>query len=241
MKHRAETKPGREGDAEGKQSRWTWIIPLGLLILLTALYFAWPPFETFIDEAISVLSTGERTKVEPWVKSFGSWGYAVILALILLQTVLAFLPSIVTMAVSVLAYGPVVGGLLAWGGLLVAACLGYGIGRSLGPVTVDRLIGREAEEKVSGFVERHGAWAVVAARLSPVLSTDAVSFVAGLVKMRFFRFLLATAGGTLPLIALIGFLASDGDRLKTGLIVLSVASVVSFAGYLVYVRVKGEG
>ena len=225
----------RSGE-ERRQGTWTWVVPLGILAGLVGLYFVWPDFQSFINKAYNVLASGEQQRVEAWVSSFGAWGFAAILALMLLQTVLAFLPSLLPMVVSVLSYGPVMGGVLAWAGLQVAACLGYGIGRSVGPVTVDRLIGSEAERKVERFVDRYGVWAIVAARISPVLSTDAVSIVAGLVKMSFLRFIVATAVGTLPLAVAVAWLGADISRLKTGLIVISAASLAIFIGYVVYDR-----
>ena len=57
-----------------------------------------------------------------------------------------FLPSVVMMVVS---GGPFVGGLITWGGLLLAATLGYGIGSILGVATVDRLLGSKTEDKAS--------------------------------------------------------------------------------------------
>lgn len=220
------------------QSKWTWIVPLVMLVLLVGLYFVWSGFQTFIDEAYDVLSSGEQAQIQAWVDGFGGWGFAIIIALMLLQTLIPFLPSLAIMVVAVLAYGPVFGGLLAWGGLLLAASLGYGIGRAFGPVTVDRLIGTKAEQKVEEIVERYGVWAIIAARISPILSTDAISIVAGLVKMSFWRFLLATAAGILPLTILIAWLGSDISRLQTGLLWISVISVVVFAGYVVYDRRK---
>ena len=230
-----------ERRAERPASRWTWAVPLGLAALLAGLYFVWPGYQSFVDEAYRVLGSGDRARVEEWVKGFGAWGFAVILALMFMQTVLAFLPSLVTMVVAVLAYGPVAGGALAWGGMLLTACFGYGIGRSLGPVTVDRLLGTKTERKMARFVDRYGVWAVIAARISPVFSTDAVSFAAGMAKMRFASFVLATAVGTLPLAGLVAYLGADIDRLKTGLIWVSVASLAVFVAYVAYDRRRRSG
>lgn len=221
--------------ASGK-SRATWIIPLLLLGSLAALYFLWPDFNRVVAEGYRVLTSEDEQRVESWVSGFGAYGYLAILGLMLLQTIVAFLPSILPMVIAVLAYGPFLGGALAWGGLMVAATLGYGIGRAFGPVTVDRMLGHETEQKVERMVERYGLWAIIAARISPVLSTDAVSIVAGLVKMSFPRFLLATGAGTIPLTILIAILGADIQRLKTGLIVISAVSVAIFVGYVIYDR-----
>lgn len=221
---------------ERAQSKWTWIIPLGVLAVLVGTYFLWPGFQTFADEGYDVLASEDQERVEQWVNGYGPWGFAVIFALMAMQTLIPILPSILAMVAAVLAYGPFLGGVIAWGGMLLAASLGYGIGRSVGPVTVDRLIGSDTEQKVERFVERYGLWAVIAARVSPVLSTDAVSIVAGLVTMGFWRFLLATAIGTLPLTILIAILGADIERLKTGLVWVSVASLALFVGYVLYDR-----
>jgi uncharacterized membrane protein YdjX (TVP38/TMEM64 family) len=218
------------------QSRLTWLVPLGVIAALLLAYFVWPGFRSLVDEAYRVVTSGDRAQLEAWVSGFGAWGPALIYALMVAQTLLAFIPSLLVTVVPVLAYGPLWGGLLAWSGLLLAALVAYGIGRSLGPVTVERLIGHKTERQIEGFVERYGIWGVVAARISPALSTDAVSFVAGLVKMRLWRFALATAVGTLPLVVLVAFLGSDLERLRGGLIWVSVLSLGAFVLYVVWDR-----
>jgi uncharacterized membrane protein YdjX (TVP38/TMEM64 family) len=203
---------------------------------LVLLYFAWPSFQSFVNEAVAVLTSGDRQRTQAWVQGFGVWGYVVVLFLMIFQAVLAVVPSLLMMVVAVLAYGPVWGGVLAWGGLLLAASVSYGIGRALGPVTVDRLVGETTEKKISGFVEHYGLWAIIAARVSPVISTDAVSFVAGLVSMGYVRFIAATAVGTLPLTILVAWLGADIDRLESGLIWVSVVSLAAFLAYVLYDR-----
>ena len=224
----------REQGESRDQSKWVWGLPLVLVALLAVLYFVWPTFHSFVGEAYQVLSSGRQERIETWVSQFGAWSFAVVLGLMLLQTVLAFLPSVATMVVAVVAFGPWVGGLLAWGGLLLAATLGYSIGRSFGVASVDRLIGAKTERKVEDFLERYGIWAIIAARLSPVFSTDAVSIAAGLARMKFLPFLAATAAGTLPLTVLVAWLGADISRLKNGLVWISIASLAIFVAYVVY-------
>lgn len=224
-----------------RQSSWTWIIPIALLAILVGLYFIWPAYEGFVEDGYAALASGSQDRVQEWVSGFGGWSFAVLIALMLMQTVLAFLPSLLIMVVAVLAFGPILGGLLAWGGLLLAACLGYGIGYSVGQVTVDRLLGHQTEQKMERLVDRYGIWAIIAARISPVMSTDAVSMIAGLASMRFLPFVLATAIGTLPLTALVSWLGADVERLQTGLVWIAVISAATFVGYVVYDRRKHGG
>lgn len=216
------------------RSRWTWLVPIGLLAVLVGLYFVAPGYREFVDRAYRLISSGESERLRDWVQGFGFWGPLLIFVMMLAQTLLAFIPSLLLLVVAVLAYGPLWGFLLAWAGLLLAAVMAYFIGRALGPVTVARLIGREAEKRIGSYVERYGMWGIIAARISPVLSNDAVSFAAGLLRMNFFRFALATSLGILPLTALVAFLGEDIDRLKSALIWISVVSLFAFVLWVVY-------
>ena len=220
--------------------RWTWAVPLLLVVGIAAAWFLWPGFREFAGQAYEVLASENRQRIEAWVRQYGPWGFIVIYALMIMQTVVPVLPSVVAMVVAVLAFGPWVGGLVAWTGMLLAASLGYLIGRAFGPVTVDRLLGGKARQNLSDTVDRYGLWAVIAARVSPVLSTDAISIVAGLVGLKFWKFLIATAVGTLPLTMLIAFLGEDVERLKSGLIWISVFSIGTFAAWVIYDRRRGK-
>ncbi|MDX1531894.1 MAG: hypothetical protein R3362_10250, partial [Rhodothermales bacterium] len=99
---------------ERTQSKWTWIIPLGMLAALVGAYFLWPGFQAFVDEGYGVLSSEDQERVEQWVSGYGPWGFAVIVALMLMQTLIPLLPSILAMVAAVLAYGPFLGGGIAW-------------------------------------------------------------------------------------------------------------------------------
>jgi uncharacterized membrane protein YdjX (TVP38/TMEM64 family) len=90
-------------------------------------------------------------------------------------------------------------------GIFVASTVGYLLGRGLGPAIIDTFLGAKTQKKVAEQVERYGIWAVVLARISPLISNDAISIVAGIVKMPYSKFILATAGALsrLPYLLLI--------------------------------------
>lgn len=214
------------------KSKFTWLIPVTTLLLLIGLYFVSDSYRNFMTDAYRKLSGGNPEEIQSWVSEFGAWGFAVIAFLMVLQTLIPFLPSLVIMVVSVLGYGPIWGSALAWGGLLLAGSIAYTIGNLLGPSGTVKMIGKNTENKMEDLVDRYGFWGVIAARISPVISTDAVSLVAGIVKMNYFRFITATAIGTLPLIIAIAWLGQDLNRMKPGLIAISVVSLAVFAIYV---------
>jgi uncharacterized membrane protein YdjX (TVP38/TMEM64 family) len=147
---------------------------------------------------------------------------------------LVVIPSLALMVVSVLAYGPFWGTVISLAAIMSASTVGYMVGRRLGLVTVDKLIGSKTEKKIEMYVDRYGFWAVVIARISPFLSNDAISFVGGLMRMGYWKFIMATDLGILPLIIFIAFLGQNIDRLKNGLIWLSIISLIIFVAYVIH-------
>lgn len=217
-----------------KASKLTWIVPLALIVIAVFLYFLWPDYARFVSEAYATLTSNDPDEIGRWVDRYGAWGPAVIMAGMFMQTLLAVIPSMLLMVVAVLAYGPWWGGLLAWTGATLAALLAFGIGRALGVGTVERFLGTRTRRTMEKTIDRYGIAAVIAARIAPLLSTDAVSFVAGLVCMKLSHFLVATAIGTLPLAILIAWLGRDWHRMQTGLAAVSVISIAAIVVYAVY-------
>ncbi|PJJ60817.1 TVP38/TMEM64 family protein [Hymenobacter chitinivorans] len=215
-----------------KTSRLPLYLAGGLLLTLVACYFLWPAFQTTAQEAFAVLKSGEQARVSAWIRQFGYWGPVVIVAAMVVQMFLVVVNVVLLILVAILAYGPWWGSLLALVGCVVASSVGYWLGRSAGEAFIGRLIGEKSEKKMVEEVQRYGTWAVVIARLSPALSDDAVSFVAGVARLGYGRFLLATVAGVLPLIALLAWLGENSERLKTGLLWVSIVSVVLFIGYV---------
>ncbi|MCB2379572.1 TVP38/TMEM64 family protein [Hymenobacter sp. BT635] len=215
-----------------KSSRLPLYLAGGLLAVLVACYFLWPAFQTGAKEAFTVLKSGEQDKVSAWVKQFGYWGPVVIVGGMVAQMFLVVINVVLLILVAILAYGPIWGSLLALLGVVVASSVGYWLGHSAGETFISRLIGEKNEKKMVEEVQRYGTWAVVIARLSPALSDDAVSFVAGVARLGYWRFMLATVAGVVPLIVLLAWLGENSDRLKTGLWWVSGISLLLFGAYV---------
>ena len=155
-----------------------------------------------------------------------------IVALMIGQTILSAVPMILVMIVSVLAYGPLFGGLLAWSGAILAAILGYSLARALGPTVVGRFVSEPVRKTVEQAVSRYGAWAIVALRLSPLVPSDGVSFVAGLINMKPVPFVLATIAGVTPVTLAVGFFGSNLDQLRWLIVLVTVLSLLGLMAYI---------
>ncbi|MCC9135012.1 TVP38/TMEM64 family protein [Pontibacter silvestris] len=232
--HTGKVQQGEQQGQETKESRWPLIITGLLIAALIAAYFLFPSFQNTIKEGWEVLTSGDEQRISEWVGKFGFWGPFFIILAMVAQMFLLVINVVLLMLVAIIAYGPVWGAVIAVSAVLVASTIGYFIGRGVGEAGVQKLIGPKAEHKVSDFMKEYGIWAIVIARVSPFLSNDAVSFVAGLAGMNYWRFILATLSGITPLAILLAWLGENNERLKTGLIWVSAVSLAIFIGYIVY-------
>ncbi len=97
-------------------------------------------------------------------------------------------------------FGPLPGGLYALGGVLLSAAVLYGIGRSLGRDAVRRLAGSRLND-ITLRLAREGMTTVAMLRLLPVAPFSSLNAVAGASHVRLRDFLLGTAIGMAPGIA----------------------------------------
>lgn len=215
-----------------KKSKAPLYVSLIIVASLLLSYFFIPPVNEFLNNAWNVLTSDDQERIKEWVGNFGWIGPIVLILTMVLQMFLLVIPSILLMVVAVLAYGPIWGSLIIFASIFTASTVGYIIGRYFGPVIVDKLIGQKSEHKIGDFLENYGFWAIFITRINPILSNDAISFVAGILKMKYWRFISATLTGIAPLTIFIAVLGRTTEGLKTGLIWGSVISLILFVGYV---------
>ncbi|WP_339864364.1 TVP38/TMEM64 family protein [uncultured Algoriphagus sp.] len=220
-------------------------IPLYLSILILAIlagcYFTIPSFNNFLTEAWNVLTSDDEARIKTWVEGFGWIGPVLIILAMVAQMFLLVIPSFLLMIVAILAYGPIWGAIISLVAVCFASSVGYAIGRLVGKSFVTRLLGDKTLKQVSSFIEDYGFWAVAITRINPFLSNDAISFVTGIIKMDYWKFIAATLTGITPLILLIAITGKNTESLKNGLIWGSIACLVIFMGYIFWdKRIKGN-
>lgn len=196
------------------------------------MYFLNSSVHQFFNEAWEVLGSNDEQKISNWVNQFEFWGPLIIVAAMVVQMFMFIIPSFLLMVVTILAYGPWLGSGIILLAIFTASTIGYGVGVNFGTPVIDRLLGEKTNNKISGFLEDYGFWAVIVTRLSPFLSNDAISIIAGMLRMGYWRFIGSTMLGILPLTAAIAILGENREEMKTGLIWLGVVSLV---GFIVYV------
>ncbi len=169
-------------------------------------------FRSEVDRALAILGRGDVAGLRNYILSFGVWAPLVSALLMILQALVAPLPSFVLSFANGLAFGTFWGGMLSLASASLAAAVGFCIARFLGRGPVEALVGRAHLGAADRWFLRWGAYAILAARLVPVVSFDIVSYAAGLTRMGFWRFMLATVIGMAPATFIYAYLGEQAPQ-----------------------------
>jgi uncharacterized membrane protein YdjX (TVP38/TMEM64 family) len=210
------------------QKYLSFVLSGSIILLLVLLYFAHPPFQDAVKEAWNVLLSEDRDRIKEYVQKFGIWGPLALIVFIVLQMFLLFFPSWLPIIVGVLAYGFWLGVLINLIGIGLASTTGYFIGKKFKTVFVSE----KKFEKMKFWIENYSFVTVVLFRISPFFSTDAISFIAGIFRMNYKKFMLATYAGMIPLTLAVGYFSTDIDKLENGLYWVGGAGAVLYAIYI---------
>ncbi len=221
-----------------RKSRKPLYVSIGIFASLILSYLIIPSVRALFDEAWSVLTSGNELLIRNWVSGFGWIGPILIVIVMIAQMFLIVIPSWLLMIVAIVAYGPIWGSIITFASIFCASSVGYFIGQYFGSKAVMKLIGRKSGRKVTQFLDNYGLWAIIITRLNPLLSNDAISFMAGILRMGFRKFIIATMIGIAPLILLLAYIGQLDSGMKSGLLWLSLGSVILFAGFIFYDKRK---
>ncbi|QDU61548.1 TVP38/TMEM64 family inner membrane protein YdjZ [Planctomycetes bacterium Pan216] len=149
--------------------------------------------------AIRCFSLMEIEHLHELIKRIKSWHPYDELVYVFLTGIapLALFPDTVLNIIGAEVYGPVLGALLCSAGAILGSIPGYFLGGFVGRGYVERTLGNHVE-KFQGYVDRRAFVGILLLRVLPILPFGAVSYIAGLSKIPFGRYLLATALGTVP-------------------------------------------
>jgi len=135
------------------------------------------------------------------VRASGALGPLSLMALLIVQAVVAPLPSPPILIAAGFVYGPWLGFGIGWFGLLLGASACFGLARVLGRPFAERFVRPQRLAVVDEYVRtRTGATllTLVSIRVFMPPAFDAVSYGCGLVQVPFPWFVLATALGEIP-------------------------------------------
>jgi uncharacterized membrane protein YdjX (TVP38/TMEM64 family) len=141
-----------------------------------------------IDETNAVVSR---------LRDYDAWAWALGIGLIWADLILP-VPQTAIIAALGIVYGAVVGGLVGSFALITSGLLAYCLMRSHARRFLVWLAGQRSLDKLGVFFDRSGTWAIVLTRSLPYSLPEAMTFLAGLSRMPFAKFLTAMVLGSVP-------------------------------------------
>ena len=203
-----------------------FVVLLAAAALFGLIYLVSAGFRTEVHRALGILGRGDIAGLRDYILSFGFWAPVASCFLMVLQALAAPVPSFLITFANGLAFGVFWGWMLSLFGHVLAAAVCFGISRSLGRVPVEVLVGRAGLQSADLWFDRWGMYAVFAGRLVPGVAFDVISYAAGLTRMRFRNFMIATALGIFPQTFLYSYLGRQAPE-YVGLFFVTSALVVA--------------
>jgi uncharacterized membrane protein YdjX (TVP38/TMEM64 family) len=188
-----------------------------IVLVLAALSFGWSP-------GFSV------QEIEDTIVSWGAWGVAASMGLMVLHSFLPFPAEFLAIA-NGMVYGPVWGVVITWSGAMLGAFAAFGLARWLGRPFVEHMVAQRDWQVLDDWAARQGGAVVLIARFIPVIAFNLVNYAAGLTRLSWWTFAWTTGVGILPVTVLMVMMGDNIDTLawEWWLLLLAGALVLWFA------------
>jgi phosphoribosylglycinamide formyltransferase-1 len=150
--------------------------------------------------------------IEETIRSWGPWGVALAIGLMVLHSFVPFPAEFLTIANGMI-YGPVWGTAITWTGAMLGAYAAFGLSRWLGRPFAELMIARRDWHVIDEWSAREGGYVLLIARFIPLIAFNLINYVAGLTRISWWTFTWATGIGILPLTILLVVMGDNIDSL----------------------------
>lgn len=210
----------------------------GIFTLILTLFLAWIIYSYVNKGIIFSLMKSDTSTVISFVHSFGLFAAVIFVLLVILEVVLAPIPPLALYIVAGLLFGGFLGGCLTLLGNLIGAFIDFILARNFGRGVVETNVPEKLRRRFDRFFEKHGGLAIFLLRVNPLTTSDLVSYLSGLTKMKLRTFIIATGLGLIPMIFLqtyFGDFFIKSSPILSGIIILfSVFYLIIFL-YLIFI------
>ena len=191
-----------------------------------------------LDWVIAQFIRLDEQRIVDWIERFGVLGPVVYMLILASTIIFTLLPSVIVDIAGGLAFGVLLGTVYTMLGGMLGATVNFYVARRLGRHFVERRLGQQAMNQIDGLADRMGAKLIFLTRLIPLFNFDWVSYAAGLTRISFKTYAVASAlGMLLPVIGIVYVgdvkLSHPGrsSLVFTALVVWSALPVVIFLAW----------
>lgn len=132
-----------------------------------------------------------------YIASYGSFAVLVFIVLFNLRTLFVFFPYSIMVLLGGSVFGDIYGFLVSMICVYSSATAAFYISKLAGKDTVEKLL-KGKMKQLDGKIEEHGFKIILLMRVSYIFPFDALSYAAGLTKVKYRHFILATVLGMIP-------------------------------------------
>jgi uncharacterized membrane protein YdjX (TVP38/TMEM64 family) len=150
------------------------------------LYYAWPHISAYIN---SLGFQGNIDRLREFILSFGFWAPFISASLMIIQSVVLFLPAFPIFVVNTLCFGAFWGMVLSWSSAVLGSLVCFTVAKKLGRPAVQRLVNRIHLEAADLALRKYEKYIILFFGFVPVISFDVISYASGLTLLTFWGFL----------------------------------------------------
>lgn len=202
-----------------------------LILLILILVISWFFYSYFAKGIIYSTINSDVDSVKSTIESFGFYSYIIFILLVILEVVLAFIPPLVLYAVAGTLFGGFLGGVLTLIGNMIGTWICFKIARRYGKKFVEKKMSDKLKIKFNKFFDKNGGLAIFILRVNPLTTSDLVSYLSGLTKIKTMKFLIATGLGLIPMIFVQTYL---GDLIKDSPVLIGITIFFSILYLIIF-------
>lgn len=197
-----------------------------MILALLATWFLWRWLASFSQEGL-----------RDYIRSFGTAGWLVFLALQILQVFIALIPGELLESAAGFVFGPLFGTLLCYAGIAIASSLIFLLTRRFGVKLVEVFVSREKINQLRFLnTEKKRGLLIFLAFFIPGTPKDLLTYFVGLTEIKFGTFLAISLVARIPSVVTStfgGHLLGEGEYVSA-IVVYAATAIVSLLGMLGY-------
>jgi uncharacterized membrane protein YdjX (TVP38/TMEM64 family) len=199
---------------------------------------AWSYYSYITNGIVYYLVSNDIDSIVKEIQSFGPLAAIILFFLVVIEVVAAPIPPLILYVVAGIIFGGFLGGIIILAANIVGAVIAFVFARTVGREYIKKKIGKENSRKFGRITEKYGPFGIFILRINPLTSTDLISYLAGLSKIRLSHFVISTLLGLAPLIFSQTYLGSDIIRENSFLLTLFIWISILYFVFIIYLLVR---
>ncbi|MHA1271211.1 MAG: TVP38/TMEM64 family protein [Candidatus Helarchaeota archaeon] len=175
-----------------KTTKFFMIFFIAIIILMIGIYV----YQFLIDETF-LPSVVFYYVIIP-LRNLGIWGAFIFFGLMVLQSIVAPIPSEMILFASGLIWQLIGGAIIGYIGSMISAMIGYYIAYRGGKPLAINTLGQNTVDSLEYYMSKYGFFLVLGMRMIPIVPYDLFTLASGFTQMKIKKYTIATGIGTAP-------------------------------------------